>query len=379
MSGERGFPISFSVKIFLGKTGRPVQWYILFALLFLFACTEPESEPPPSTETYPTGDWETYAPSKVGTQKAGINSALDYAFSQGKNTQGVVIVRHGVIVGERYAPGKNEESLATSWSTGKSIASALIGIAVDRQEISSIDEPAANYLPQWQNTGRDSVTIRALLEMRSGLVKEEGRDSVSMYAAGGDQLALSLDRQIGERPRTKWVYRNEDSMLFAGILEEATGVSVGEYAETHLFSKIGMTAEWWTDTAGHALTYCCVDATTRDFARFGLLFARDGKWENEQIVSQSWVKESTTVPEGNTYYALQWWIFSEWGAIATFGYHVNNIWVYPELDLVVVRNSLYTKVGERRVRTGNNYHYTRGPEEWNSDRFLSYILQAVTD
>ncbi len=101
-------------------------------------------------------------------RKTEINSALDYAFSQRKNTQGVVIVRHGVIVGERYAPGISEASLATSWSTGKSIASALIGIAVDQQAISSIDEPAANYLPQWQETGRDSVTIRALLEMRSG-------------------------------------------------------------------------------------------------------------------------------------------------------------------------------------------------------------------
>ncbi len=379
MSGERDFPVSSNLKPFHGKTGRPFLRRLLFALLCFWACSGPDSQPPPSTETYPTDEWETYAPSKVGMRKAEINSALDYAFSQRKNTQGVVIVRHGVIVGERYAPGISEASLATSWSTGKSIASALIGIAVDQQAISSIDEPAANYLPQWQETGRDSVTIRALLEMRSGLVKEEGRDSISIYAAGGDQLALSLDRQIGEPPRTKWVYRNEDSMLFAGILEEATGVSVGEYAERHLFSKIGMTAKWWTDTAGNALTYCCVDATTRDFARFGLLFARDGKWENEQVVSKSWVKESTTVPEGNTYYALQWWIFAEWGAIAAFGYHINNIWVYPELDLVVVRNSLYTRVGDRRVRTGNNYHYTTGPEEWNSDRFLSYILQAVTD
>ena len=74
--------------------------------------------------------------------------------------------------------------------------------------------------------------------MRSGLVRQEGSNSISLYAAGGDQLALSLDRQIDEPPRTKWVYRNEDSMLFAGILEEATGMIVGEYAEKNLFSKI---------------------------------------------------------------------------------------------------------------------------------------------
>ena len=379
MRREKDFPVSSSIKLFFGKTGEPAQHCALSVLLCFVACSEPDNRPSPSIETYPDDHWELYEPSKAGMQQAGINSALNYAFSGGKNTQGVVIVRHGVIVGERYTTGSNERSLATSWSTGKSIASALIGIAVDQQIIASIDEPAANYLPEWKDTGRDSVTIRAVLEMRSGLVRDAGSGSISLYAAGGDQLALSLTRQINEPPRTKWVYRNEDSMLFAGILEESTGMIVSEYAEKHLFSKIGMTASWWTDTAGHALTYCCVDATTRDFARFGLLFARHGRWKNEQVVSKSWVKESTTTPEGSSYYALQRWVFSKWGSIAALGYHENNIWVYPELDLVVARNSLYTKVGNREVRTGNNYHRTAGPNNWNGDTFLAYILGAVTD
>lgn len=311
--------------------------------------------------------------------KEGLDSAMDYAFRSGRNTQGVVIVRHGVIVAERYASEEDEQSLATSWSTGKSIASAIIGIAVDEGLISSIDDPAAHYLPEWKDTGREAVTIRALLEMRSGLVRQEGSETNNIYANGGNQLAFSLDRIIGEAPRTRWVYRNEDSMLLAGIIENATGMSVGEYAEEHLFSKIGMKALWWTDTAGHALTYCCVDATSRDFARFGLLFARGGKWMDEQIVSESWVEESTTVPEGNNYYALQWWVFSEWGAIVAIGLHTNNIWVYPDIDLVVVRNSFYTRIGSRLVRTEDNYHYTKPPETWDSNRFLGYILGAVSD
>tara|TARA_Y100000590_G_scaffold465099_1_gene636387 strand:+ start:58022 stop:59161 length:1140 start_codon:yes stop_codon:yes gene_type:complete len=376
---EKDFPVSSNINPFFEKTGQPTQHCALSLLLCFVACTEPNSRPSPSSDTYPGDNWELYDPSETGMHQAGINSALNYAFSEGKNTQGVVIVRHGVVVGERYSTGNNEKSIATSWSTGKSIASALIGIAADQQVISSIDEPAANYLPEWKDSGRDSVTIRSLLEMRSGLVRQEGNDHINIYAAGGDQLALSLDRQINEIPRTKWVYRNEDSMLFAGILEEATDMMVGKYAEKHLFSKIGMKASWWTDTAGHALTYCCVDATTRDFARFGLLFARGGRWKDEQVISKSWVKESTTIPKGNSYYALQWWVFSEWGAIAALGLHENNIWVYPELDLVVVRNSIYTKIGNREVRTGNNYHRTAEPNNWNSDTFLAYILGAVTD
>ena len=86
----------------------------------------------PDINTFPGLSWDTVAPADVDMTQAGIDLALDYAFRRAHNTQGVVIIRHGVIVGERYAGGKTQQSLATSWSTGKSFASALIGIAVEQ-------------------------------------------------------------------------------------------------------------------------------------------------------------------------------------------------------------------------------------------------------
>ena len=344
----------------------------------------PTPAPAPDSSTYPGSSWETSDPSDVDMSQAGILEALNYAFESSRNTQGVVIIRHGVIVGERYANGKSKDSLATSWSTGKSFASALVGIAKEQGFIDSIDLPAENYLADWANSDKSEITIRAILEMRTGLAPASRGDS-NIYTFGGtngDQLAYALNRSPRTTPRTdNWAYQNTDSMLLAGILEESTGQNVRDYADIQLFSKIGMTADWWTDEAGHAMTYCCIDTTTRDFARFGLLFARNGRWDGEQVVPADWVAESITVPSGtsNQYYALQWWVSPSGGYFYSAGLHTNNIYIFPDLDLVVVRNSLYSKVGVSSIRSGSNYHSTQAPGDWNNTEFLSYITNAITN
>ena len=95
---------------------------------------EPVAPPQPSVGVtkFPDLDWDVEDPEVANVLSVGVNEALDYAFQDNKNTQGVVIVRHGVIIGERYSEDKSQYSLATSWSTGKSFASALIGIALDK-------------------------------------------------------------------------------------------------------------------------------------------------------------------------------------------------------------------------------------------------------
>ena len=338
----------------------------------------------PDSDTYPDVSWDVRLPSEVNMTESVINQALDYAFSATRNTQGVLIVRHGVIVGERYGLRKSKDSTATSWSTAKSFSSALIGIALDQGFIGSIDESASNYLPSWQGTENEDISIRAILEMRSGLQQSRFSDT-GIYASGGydgDQLAFALDRARSTSPRGRnWAYQNTDSMLLSGIIENATGQYVPNYADINLFSKIGMRADWWVDERGHAMTYCCVDATTRDFARFGLLFVRQGRWRDEQLISDSWIKESTSVPSDSNKadYALQWWVNETGGYYFSAGLHQNNIYIFPEYDLVVVRNSTYTRRGDARVRTGDNYHLTIPPADWSDPTFLSHITGAILE
>jgi CubicO group peptidase (beta-lactamase class C family) len=180
-------------------------------------------------------------------------------------------------------------------------------------------------------------------------------------------------------------YSNEDSMILSGVIETATGLTAREYGERELFSKIGMITDWWSDKAGHTMTYCCIDSTSRDFARFGLLYARDGKWQDDlyerldQIISKTWVDESTKLAEGLTDYGLHWWVFPSSGFIGALGLHSNDIWVHKSLDLVVVRNSEYTRYGTESIRTGANIQSTRAPDSWNNTEFLTLIADSIKE
>ena len=101
-----------------------------------------------------------------------IQTALDYAFAEGQNTQGVVVIRHGVIVAEQYANNSNKESIATSWSTAKSFTSALMGIAIDMGYISSEEVSVAEFITEWAGNDKKNMTIKNLLQMSSGLFEE---------------------------------------------------------------------------------------------------------------------------------------------------------------------------------------------------------------
>ena len=338
----------------------------------------------PTTETWPGSTWNEVDPEEVNMDQAKLQLALDYAFEPKRNTQGVVIIRHGVIVGEQYKDVEDKESVATSWSSAKSILSALIGIAIDQKLIKSVDDKACEYLTEWNCNLRNLmplISIRDLLEMRSGL---SSRNGISIYGDADDQLAYSLDRSAGESG-VIFSYSNEDSMILSGIIETATGLSAQEYGERELFSKIGMTADWWSDKAGHTMTYCCIDTTSRDFARFGLLYAREGNWQEGQqerldsIVSKLWVNESTKLAQGLNDYGLHWWVFPDIGFIGALGLHSNDIWVSKELDLVVVRNSEYQRYGEDSIRSGINIQVTQAPDSWDNREFLGLIVNSIKE
>ena len=344
--------------------------------------------PNPSTNTWPNTSWEVVDPSKVNMDQTKLQQALDYAFVDNRNTQAVVVIRHGVIVAEQYSDGNNRFSLATSWSTAKSFTSALIGMAIEQGLIGSVDDKACLYLSEWDcdevvclsldcPKSRAEISIRDLLEMRSGL-EDESIGGFSIYSSADDQLFFALNRTGVKTSGTEFLYSNSDSMILSGILETATGMSAKEFAERDLFSSIQMTGDWWSDKEGHTMTYCCIDAISRDFARFGLLFARNGMWKESQIVTPEWVLESTSLAEGLSYYGLHWWVYASTNFFAAQGLHTNDIWVNQSLDLVVVRNSDFTRYGTDSIRTGSNIHSTNAPSSWNNTEFLTYVTDSIT-
>ena len=382
------------------------EYFYYGLLIFLFSCggggssmgdneaIQPQPQPQtqqmnPTINTWPGASWESVSPSLVNMEEIELQKALDYAFQDGKNTQAVIVVRHGVIVAEQYQEGKNSSSLATSWSSGKSVASALIGIAIDKGFIGSVDDKICTYVSEWDCNevvclsldcpkSRSEISIRDLLEMRSGL-EDESIGGLSIYSSADDQLFFALNRTAIKTRGTEFLYSNSDSMILSGIIETATGQTAREFVEKELFPSIEMNGDWWADKAGHTMTYCCIDATSRDFARFGLLFARKGEWKEAQIISENWVSESTSLAQGLEAYGLHWWVFPETGFIGALGLHTNDIWVNKDLDLVVVRNSEYTRLGSESIRTGQNIQVTSAPDSWDNYVFLGYITDSIID
>ena len=332
---------------------------------------------------------------------------------------------------ERYGV-RDQFSLATSWSTAKSVASTLIGIAIAEDFIDSVDQPASDFLPEWLGTDKEGrVSIRDILTMKSGLECPDGPNGGDIYNEE-NQLNVAVNRplvsptiEVGEKKDTAWVYCNADSMLLGEIIENATGYSAYEFGDRFLFAPLGMRVDWWRDGANNFLTYCCIDATSRDFARFGLLWLSKGVWQGQNLFSETFFDAALSqadiaFDQDNLGYGFQWYIQSLFNdnnetvrelSFGTKGFHMNNIWLFPDLDLLVVRNSLYHRVLDAvddTVRTGDlellfqgedidvNVHATLAPynailirgqfypyntangvESLSEDKLISDILRSI--
>jgi CubicO group peptidase (beta-lactamase class C family) len=335
------------------------------------SCATSESMPTPaaiSDPVFPGADWETSSPEAEGMEAAPLENIDPYCVEHG--CRAVVVVRHGRIVWERYWGGWNEASTDNSWSMAKSVTSALVGIAIDEGKIEGLDESAADFIPEWRGTSREKITVGYLLSMTSGLswamlYDPLVGDTIKMLQKD-DELAYALDRQLYREPGTDWYYSDGDAMSFSRIIEAATGMTVGEYAREKLFGPIGMQkANWLTDNRGHALTYCCIFSTARDFARFGYLFLRNGKWGDQQVVPENWVATSTQPSQiENMNYGYYWWLLDfpdvPKDAFMALGFATKRTYVIPSLDIVAVR------LGE-----GDDL-------AWNDNTFLKPIVDAAT-
>jgi CubicO group peptidase (beta-lactamase class C family) len=278
-------------------------------------------------------------------------------------TTAFLVLHNDKLLYERYFDGYDATSLQTSFSMAKSFASALVGIAIDEGDIKSVDEPITNYIPELLEKDKrfKSITIRDLLTMSSGIKYEEGGvlpwseeadDTKTYYAT--DLRELALNCRIEGKPGAYFEYNNYNPLLVGMILERATGMPVSHYMEEKLWKRMGMEADgsWSLDSiqSGFEKMESGVNARARDFARFGMLFAKEGNWEGEQLISRGWVKVSTradTSTDPSLEYQYFWWVDTPGGKdhFSARGKYGQYIYVAPEKDLVIVR--LGKEEGER--------------------------------
>jgi len=251
------------------------------------------------------------------------NGSLE-RYLEASGTTAFLVVHDDKLLYERYFNGYDQRSVNTSFSMAKSFASALVGLAIDEGYIKSVDESITNYLPELLKEDKrfKSITIRHLLTMSSGIKYEEGAtlpwseaadDTKTYYST--DLRELALNCQIEGKPGQYFEYNNYNPLLVGMILERATGMHVARYLQEKLWKPVGMEADgsWSLDSKkdGFEKMESGVNARARDFARFGMLFAKEGNWRGKQLISRVWVEESTrpdTTTDPSQGYQYYWWV-----------------------------------------------------------------------
>jgi len=263
-----------------------------------------------------------------------------------------LVIQNDSIKYEWYSKKNNVESMFTSFSMSKSYVSALIGIAIEEGHIKSVEEPITNYIKSFKHDGFDSITIEHILNMRTGIDYTEnyynpfGNIPVAYYGRNLDKHMSKI--KIKETPDQKFEYISIATQILGVILEEATGKTVTEYLQEKIWSPIGAEydASWSLDKKdGREKSFCCINARARDFAKLGRLYLHMGKWNDNQIVPENWVKSSVEIhPETkDNFYQYQWWLEPETGKHSTrVNYMAQGIlgqfiYVIPEKNTIIIR------------------------------------------
>jgi CubicO group peptidase (beta-lactamase class C family) len=284
-------------------------------------------------------------------------------------TQGFLVVKDGKIVDQRYFNGANDKTKFTSWSVAKSFTATLVGLALADGKIRSLDDPITDYLPELKGSGYDGVPIKDILEMSSGVKFSEDygngkSDVMIMWEKVMTQQSLTLAeyaKSLGraEKPGSKFVYRSVDTAVLGMLVQRVTGKPLAQLLSERIWQPLGMEqdATWLTDRPGpDALEagFCCINATLRDYARFGLMFLHDGKADDKQLVPAAWVKAATN-PQSSQVgwghlsagdpgaYGYQWWLIYPGAghAYSAEGVFFQFIYVSPKYNMVIVKTSAY--------------------------------------
>jgi CubicO group peptidase (beta-lactamase class C family) len=294
-----------------------------------------------------------------------LTGAMDAAFDpEGPlhQTYAVAIVHRGRLVFERYdgllpqwdKPGKPvvRETPLLSWSMAKSMLHAVVGMLVAEGRL-DLDDSAA--VPAWQEPGdqRGAITLQHLLEMRDGLdfVEEyesaQTSDVLQMLFGRGqeDMAAFAADRPLAAPPGTRFNYSSGTSNIISGIVARLLGPGrpYRSFLADRLFGPLGMTSATTTfDGAGTWVAASYAYATARDYARFGLLYRRDGIWDGRRLLPEGWVdhgrRPRSVDPDDGDYYGSHWWTRDNpYGTFWAAGHEGQYIDICPRSDLVLVR------------------------------------------
>lgn len=294
---------------------------------------------------------------------------------------GIVIVQDGKIRLERYGLDFDAKGRWTSFSVAKSFTSTLVGAAVQDGAIKSLDDKVSQYIPDLRGSAYDDVTVRQLLTMSSGVRwnedYEDPKADVAQFNAvtpdPGVDATVSYLRKLprAHPPGEVWHYNTGETNLIGVLVSSAVKKPLAQYLQEKIWQPAGMEAPatWLKGKTGHEIAGCCLQAATRDFARFGLFVLAGGKTaQGQQIVPADWFAAATVkqkdIGEPGRGYGYQWWTYDD-GSVAAQGIFGQGIFIDPKRKLVIASNANWTRA-------------TKGPEPDAREAFYKQV-QALVD
>ena len=323
---------------------------------------------------------------------------LDISYSwQGQNyttsdflertyTNALLVMKDGNIISEIYRNNSGPDSRFIGWSMTKSVTSILIGCALEEGHINSLDESITDYIPELESGAYNNVSIRHIMQMRSGADYEERYDFANPGIAASNHISslVKNNTRFADVARTLpqlhapgevFQYKTIDTAVLGWLVERSTGMSVASYTEQCLWEPLGAEADGFyimdgPPGVGREFSGAGFNATLRDYARVGQMVLNNGYANGQQIVSDEWIKQSTrpSGPEDGRRggYGLQWWTIGGSDAFAAIGLQGQYIYIDPETRTVIVKLS-YFPPGDNSAEDGETQAFMSVVSDWDPD------------
>ena len=277
-------------------------------------------------------------------------------------TQALIVSHNNNIILEQYGNGYSKTDFVTSQSIAKAFYAVLFGVAIEKGLLDDLDQPISDYLPVWKNDKRGEITIRNLLEMKSGLYRSESWNEEMFLSRNNLDFALSVE--LVKEPGEIFEYNNVNTALLGPVIEKIYNASPHEVLKKEILNPLEITEYGlWKDHALNDITFHGIDLAPLDFIKFGQLYAQKGSWEGKQLVNKAFMEQSMQpISEGpGELYGMHTSIrkMSEnKRLLVKEGFNGQYLFVIPEENLVAVK---FTKYLHNRE---NGYVISLGPMDY---------------
>ena len=297
----------------------------------------------PGTD-WPTQDWQTTTPEEQGMDSQRLSQMLAEIEQSDLDLHSLLVIRHGAIVSETYYGTYHADTPHVLYSVTKSFIATLVGIALDRGLIDSVDHLVLDYFPDSAITDpdplRETMKLEHLLTMTTGLGWEDEDPVFGEMYRSQDWVAYVMNKPVIEQPGSRFNYCSGCSHVLSAVIQQAAGTNTRDFAQEALFGPLGITGyRWEVDSKGIPIGGWGLEMSPRDMAKLGYLYLHQGEWDGQQIVSSQWIKKATQKhidTDDEFDYGYQWWINPRLGAYMALGLYGQTVFVVPEADLIVV-------------------------------------------